>query len=50
LNAERRTQNEMHYLVATAPTEYDFHALARVMCEEMRHGYQMSYLLCSHCG
>jgi benzoyl-CoA 2,3-dioxygenase component B len=32
------------------PSDYDFHALSRVMCEEMRHGWQMSYLLCTHFG
>ncbi len=33
-----------------APTEYDRKALARVMTEEMRHGYQMCHLLLGHFG
>src|SRR2546428_14094906 len=32
------------------PSDYDLLALMRVMTEEMRHGWQMSYLLCSHFG
>src|SRR5439155_783808 len=31
-------------------SDYDLLALMRVMTEEMRHGWQMSYLLCSHFG
>jgi benzoyl-CoA 2,3-dioxygenase component B len=37
-------------LLDTAPTEYDRKALIRVNCEEMRHGWQMCYLLVSYFG
>jgi benzoyl-CoA 2,3-dioxygenase component B len=37
-------------LLETAPTEYDRQALIRVNSEEMRHGWQMCYLLVTHFG
>ena len=37
-------------LVETAPTEYDRKALIRVNSEEMRHGWQMCYLLVNYFG
>ncbi|HSK29166.1 MAG TPA: Phenylacetic acid catabolic protein [Candidatus Limnocylindria bacterium] len=37
-------------LLDTAPTEYDRQALVRVNSEEMRHGWQMCYLLVNHFG
>jgi benzoyl-CoA 2,3-dioxygenase component B len=37
-------------LLDTAPTEYDRKALIRVNSEEMRHGWQMCYLLVNHFG
>jgi len=37
-------------LLETAPTEYDRKALIRVNCEEMRHGWQMCYLLMNYFG
>jgi len=37
-------------LLDTAPTEYDRQALIRVNSEEMRHGWQMCYLLVNHFG
>jgi benzoyl-CoA 2,3-epoxidase subunit B len=37
-------------LVDTAPTEYDRQALVRVNSEEMRHGWQMCYLLVNYFG
>ena len=37
-------------LVDTAPTEYDRQALTRVNSEEMRHGWQMCYLLVNYFG
>jgi benzoyl-CoA 2,3-dioxygenase component B len=37
-------------LVDTAPTEYDRKALTRVNSEEMRHGWQMCYLLVNYFG
>ncbi len=49
-DTEFASVEQQRHLVETAPSEYDFRALARVMCEEMRHGWQMSYLLCTHFG
>ena len=37
-------------LLDTAPTEYDKKALTRVNSEEMRHGWQMCYLLVNYFG
>src|SRR5439155_574001 len=37
-------------LLQHAPSDYDLLSLMRVMTEEMRHGWQMSYLLCAHFG
>lgn len=37
-------------LLTNPPSDYDLFALVRVMSEEMRHGWQMSYLLCQHFG
>ena len=37
-------------LLRTAPSEYDLGGLMRVMREEMRHGWQMCYLLVSYFG
>jgi benzoyl-CoA 2,3-epoxidase subunit B len=37
-------------LLDTAPTEYDRQALTRVNSEEMRHGWQMCYLLVNYFG
>ena len=37
-------------LLHTAPTDYDRQSLIRVNCEEMRHGWQMCYLLVTYFG
>jgi benzoyl-CoA 2,3-dioxygenase component B len=37
-------------LVDTAPTDYDRQSLIRVNSEEMRHGWQMCYLLATYFG
>jgi len=37
-------------LLETAPTDYDRQALIRVNSEEMRHGWQMCYLLVTYFG
>ena len=37
-------------LLATAPTDYDRYAAARIMAEEQRHGWQMAYLLMTYFG
>src|SRR5438093_1314485 len=44
------TVEQQRNLLGHAPTDYDLLALMRVMTEEMRHGWQMSYLLCAHFG
>ncbi len=49
-DTEFASVEQQRHLVRTAPSEYDFRSIARVMCEEMRHGYQMSYLLCAYFG
>src|SRR4051794_11740417 len=37
-------------LIDSAPSEYDLRSIARIMREEMRHGWQMSYLLVNYFG
>lgn len=37
-------------LIETAPSKQDLDALLRVMCEEMRHGFQMCALMVDHFG
>jgi benzoyl-CoA 2,3-dioxygenase component B len=37
-------------LLDNAPTDYDRQSLIRVNCEEMRHGWQMCYLLVTYFG
>lgn len=37
-------------LLETAPTDYDRQSIIRVNCEEMRHGWQMCYLLVTYFG
>ena len=37
-------------LISSAPNDYELYSLVRVMREEMRHGWQMSYLLVTHFG
>lgn len=37
-------------LLDSAPTERDLRAIVRINAEEMRHGWQMSYLLVRHFG
>jgi benzoyl-CoA 2,3-dioxygenase component B len=49
-DTEFASVEQQRQLVHTAPSDYDFRAIARVMCEEMRHGYQMSWLLCAYFG
>src|SRR3989442_1656718 len=46
----RGRMTQQRNLLGHAPTDYDLLALMRVMTEEMRHGWQMSYLLCAHFG
>jgi benzoyl-CoA 2,3-dioxygenase component B len=49
-DTEFASVEQQRNLLKHAPTDYDLLALQRVMTEEMRHGWQMSYLLCSHFG
>ncbi len=49
-DTEFASVEQQRNLVATAPTEWDRAALARIMTEEMRHGWQMSYLLVTYFG
>jgi len=49
-DTEFASVEQQRNLFATAPTDWDRAALARIMTEEMRHGWQMSYLLVTHFG
>ena len=49
-DTEFASVEQQRNLVATAPSEYDLNGLARVMREEMRHGFQMCHLLVTHFG
>ena len=49
-DTEFASVEQQRALYDTAPSDYDFQALARVNREEMRHGYQMAYLLAHHFG
>lgn len=49
-DTEFASVEQQRSLYATAPSAYDLRCLARVMAEEMRHGYQMCHLLVTHFG
>ncbi|MBI4446995.1 MAG: phenylacetate-CoA oxygenase subunit PaaI [Acidobacteria bacterium] len=49
-DTEFASVEQQRNLLNTAPSDYDFLGLMRVMCEEMRHGWQMSTLLIDHFG
>jgi benzoyl-CoA 2,3-dioxygenase component B len=49
-DTEFASVEQQRHLIATAPNDYDLRALVRIMTEEMRHGWQMSYLLLTHFG
>ncbi len=49
-DTEFASSEQQRNLVHTAPTPYDLKCLLRVMHEEQRHGWQMSYLLVNHFG
>jgi benzoyl-CoA 2,3-dioxygenase component B len=49
-DTEFASVEQQRNLFNTAPSDYDFQSLARVMCEEMRHGWQMCYLLVNYFG
>jgi benzoyl-CoA 2,3-dioxygenase component B len=49
-DTEFASVEQQRHLIATAPNDDDLRALVRIMTEEMRHGWQMSYLLVNHFG
>jgi benzoyl-CoA 2,3-epoxidase subunit B len=49
-DTEFASVEQQRHLIATAPNNGDRRALIRIMTEEMRHGWQMSYLLVTHFG
>jgi benzoyl-CoA 2,3-dioxygenase component B len=49
-DTEFASVEQQRNLVATAPNDYELYSLIRVMREEMRHGWQMSYLLANFFG
>lgn len=49
-DTEFASVEQQRTLIQSAPTDYDLRAIARIMTEEMRHGWQMSYLLVTHFG
>src|SRR3990172_12563423 len=49
-DTEFASVEQQRNLFQKAPSEYDLYSLSRVMAEEMRHGWQMCYLLVTHYG
>jgi len=49
-DTEFASVEQQRALLQHAPSDYDLMSIYRVMAEEMRHGWQMSYLLVSHFG
>ncbi len=49
-DTEFASVEQQRSLLMKPPSDYDMLSIMRVMCEEMRHGWQMSYLLCEHFG
>jgi benzoyl-CoA 2,3-dioxygenase component B len=49
-DTEFASVEQQRNLLDTAPTDYDRQALLRVNSEEMRHGWQMCYLLVNYFG
>ncbi|NIM51504.1 MAG: hypothetical protein GTN62_11890 [Gemmatimonadales bacterium] len=49
-DTEFASVEQQRNLLVNPPSDYDLYSIMRVMCEEMRHGWQMSYLLCEHFG
>jgi benzoyl-CoA 2,3-epoxidase subunit B len=49
-DTEFASVEQQRHLFETAPDDYERQALARVMREEMRHGFQMCHLLVKHFG
>ncbi len=49
-DTEFASVEQQRRLILSAPSEYDLRSIGRIMTEEMRHGWQMSYLLVNHFG
>lgn len=49
-DTEFASVEQQRKLLGTAPTEKDLRSIVRINAEEMRHGWQMSYLLVTHFG
>jgi benzoyl-CoA 2,3-dioxygenase component B len=49
-DTEFASVEQQRSLLENAPSDYDLLSIFRVMAEEMRHGWQMSYLLVTHFG
>jgi benzoyl-CoA 2,3-epoxidase subunit B len=49
-DTEFASVEQQRSLLENSPSAYDLLSIMRVMCEEMRHGWQMSYLLVQHFG
>ena len=49
-DTEFASVEQQRSLLWSAPSDYDLLSIYRVMAEEMRHGWQMSYLLVAHFG
>ena len=49
-DTEFASVEQQRNLLHNAPSDYDLMSIYRVMAEEMRHGWQMSYLLVTHFG
>src|SRR5687767_8005079 len=49
-DTEFASVEQQRSLLQNAPSDYDLLSIYRVMAEEMRHGWQMSYLLVAHFG
>ena len=49
-DTEFASVEQQRTLLEHAPSDYDMLSIMRVMCEEMRHGWQMAYLLVQHFG
>jgi benzoyl-CoA 2,3-epoxidase subunit B len=49
-DTEFASVEQQRNLLHQAPSDHDLQALMRVLTEEMRHGLQMAYLLCTHFG
>lgn len=49
-DTEFASVEQQRHLLTTAPTEYDLKSALRINAEEMRHGWQMCYLLVNYFG